>query len=325
MSMSKYRTAKYLQSLYREFGPSKPMGMSLSDRSKPHYFLHRNFLGEQDLAILFNTKRCRYQCKFCALPFKSPSDWVSPEDILSQYLYVLQQVKHSLSVLERITIANEGSVFDVETFAPEALADIVRSTKILMRVRKLVFETRLEFLDIARLREVKKISDKQVDILTGFETHDEHIRDNILGKREPLDSFLLGLDKVAETESELTTYILFKPSPYMTDSEAMIEAENSINYVTSQCHKRAIPVSIRLNPMYVSKQTPWAKLAESNSYKPPRLSDVLELAQEKRREGVKIYIGLTSEGLADTSGTYKGREDFSFKLLNQSLQFNSKF
>jgi archaeosine synthase beta-subunit len=316
---------KHLHSLYREFGPSKLMGLSAPEYTKPHYFLHRSFLGEQDIAILFNTKRCRYQCKFCALPFKSSNNSISLEDILSQYLYVLSEVKHSLGVLERLTIANEGSVFDAETFDFNALLEIVRSTRVLPKIRKLVFETRLEFIDIHHLKEIKAVSHKKIDILTGFETYDEYIRDYILGKREELDSFLFGLDKLVEVQSDLTTYILFKPSPYMTDGEAITEAERSIDYVAKQCDKRGILFTIRLNPMYVSKETIWANLASKTpEYKPPRLSDVLELAHKKRHEGIKIYIGLTSEGLADTSGTYRVREDFSFNLLEQAIQFNFK-
>jgi hypothetical protein len=302
------------------------MGSSAGVKTLPHFFLHRNFLGEQDLAILFNTKRCAYQCKFCALPYKSSHQWIDADSVKAQFLYVVQEVKHSIGVLERVTIANEGSVFDETTFPPEALTEIVSAARALPRVRKLVLETRLEYVRSERLAELRNLSGKNLDILTGFETHDSHLRDIVLAKREPLSVFLKGLDVIADVGAELTTYVLFKPSPAMTDEEAAIEAEASIDYVTHACKERAIPFSIRLNPMYSAQGTPWHTEAQRTpGYLPPRLSDVIRLAEKKKSEGIRVYLGLTSEGLANDTATYRAREDFSSELIKVAItQFNSQ-
>lgn len=322
--MSGFRPSDHVQSLYRQFGPPKPMGSSAGAPDRPHFFLHRKFLGEQDLAILFNTKRCRYQCRFCALPDKSSLSWIGADHVLQQFTYVVDEVKHSLGVLDRLTIANEGSVLDATTFPAEALTGIVEAARVLPSLRKVVIETRIEFAQIDRLVQLRAASGKQIDVLTGFETLDTRIRDEILGKRETLSSFLSGLDRVAEAGAELTTYILYKPSPYMTDDDARTEAAASIDFVRAQCAQRAIPLIIRLNPMYVSRNTPWARLAESiPDYRPPRLTDVVELAEQKRRNGARIYLGLTSEGLSDVDGTYRGREDFSPPLLKRAIVANT--
>lgn len=313
-----------IRQLYRTYGPPKQMGDSAPDLNRPHFFLHRNFLGEQDLAILFNTKRCQYQCKFCALPYKSSRTWIDTESILAQFEYVITEMKHSLGLLDRLTIANEGSVFDERTFPTEALFEIIGAAAHLPRLAKFVMETRLEFVDINRLQQFRKTG-RRIDILTGFETLDEHIREDILGKREPLEFFQLGLDKIAACNCELTTYVLFKPSPYMTDVEAISEAERSIDYVAESCNRRHIPFTIRLNPMYVAENTPWARLAQSleENYKPPKLTDVIALADKKKSEGIKVYIGLTSEGLSAPENTYRGREDFSSQLLKQAIIANT--
>jgi len=315
-----------LRDLYRQFGPPKQMGSSAPVKTQPHFFLHRNFLGEQDLAILFNTKRCAYQCKFCALPFKSSKDWIEPEFVLEQFMYVIREVKHSIGVLERLTIANEGSVFDETTFPREALNEIVASTRALPRIRKIVLETRLEYAGVDRLRELRDMSGKKLDILTGFETQDPELREAVLGKREPLDVFLAGLDRIAAIDGELTTYVLFKPDPAMSDKEAFAEAEASIDYVADACAMRGIPFSIRLNPMYAARGTPWYTAAQKVAdYRPPRLTDVIDLAEKKMRQGMRIYLGLTSEGLADDIGTYRRREDFSSDLIKIAItRFNSQ-
>ncbi len=316
----------FLSDMYRRFGPPKPMNDTVEDREWPHFFLHRNFLGEQDLAILFNTKRCRYQCKFCALPYKASKEWIGRDLVVQQFKNVVQEVRHAIGVFERLTIANEGSVFDSTTFPRDALEEIVSSTRSLPNIRKLVIESRLEFVQADVLRKFKAESGKSIDILTGFETLDETIRDKVLDKREPLKAFLSGLDEIAAGEVELTAYVLFKPSPSMSDAEARDEAEASIDFLTEQCAQRSIPLIVRLNPMYVSRGTPWAHKAmtQPGGYQPPRLSDVLALAQAKQKEGVRIYYGLTSEGLSGSEDTYRGRDDFSSTLLKQCIVSNSQ-
>ena len=312
--------------LYNKYGQRKAMGKSASNVRRPHYFLHRTFFGDQDLLIIFNTKRCSYNCDFCQLPAKSSRTWISGESIISQFEYVIDQMKHSLSVLNRLTISNDGSVLDTKTFPTEALLTIARCAGELRLIRRIVLETRLEFVDTSVIQKVKETIPKAtVNILTGFETQDTHLRDKILFKKEPLDVFLNGLDRIAKTESELTSYVLFKPSPTMTDMEAFTEAEKSINFLVEQCRTRSIPLSIRLNPMYVAASSKWAKVAQDTpDYKPPRLTDVMELASKKTQEGVRIYIGLSGEGLDETWGNYMNRGDYSSDLIKYIKQFNDR-
>src|SRR6266516_115818 len=264
-----------IKSLYDEFGQRKSMGRSAPDTQKPHFFLLRTFRGENDLLIILNTKRCRYQCHFCQLPAKSSKTWIASDDILAQFEYVLYEMKHSLSILDRVTLSNEGSVLDSTTLPTETLFTIARCIYELRRVRTLVLETRLEFVDPSVIRQIQEAAPRTViNILTGFETHDPYIRDRILFKRESLDAFQAGLNRVAETKSELTAYVLYKPSPVMTDDEAFIEAESTIDYLVNECSHRSIPLTIRLNPMYLAKGSYWARLAKAApNYKPPRLTD----------------------------------------------------
>ena len=315
----------FAKDLYREFGPPKAMGQSAKSPSIPHFFLLRKFLDEQDLAILFNTKRCRYNCHFCALPAKSSLEFISGEHIAEQFLYVLQEVKHALGLVDRLTIANEGSVFDGSTFPFDTLLNIVHTATALPNIRRLVFETRLEFLRDEALESIRQVGVGVLDILTGFESLDRRIRDEVLVKREPLDVFLTGLDVIARHRASLTTYVLFKPCPDMSDQEATSEARASIEFLRDQCNQRGIPLTIRLNPMYAARGTRWRAVAESTpSYSPPRLTDVLDLAREMQALGTRVYLGLTSEGLSEAPYTYRGRDDFATGLLKLGILNNTR-
>ena len=191
-------------------------------------------------------------------------------------------------------------------------------------MHRLVMESRLEFVKNDVIQRIQEANPRcTIDILTGFETLDSKIRDEILYKREPLQAFLSGLDRVSKTESHLTSYVLYKPDPSMTDNDATAEAENTIDFLGEQCHIRRIPLTIRLNPMYLAKGSRWAELAHSvTQYQPPRLTDVMRLAEKKRGQGVKIYIGLSTEGLNEPEGTYISREDYAPRLIKPIKLFN---
>lgn len=315
-----------VQSLYAEYGQRKSMGQAAQDLGKPHFFLHRTFLVENDLLIIFNTKRCKYQCWFCQLPQKSSKSFIDGHFILEQFSYVLQELKHSLSVLDRVTLSNEGSVLDADTFPTETLMDIIFSIRELRRVRTLTLESRLEFFDSRIIREIRQRLPKvQIDILTGFETRSEIIRNNILNKRESIDTFLNGLDRVAQEKANLTAYVLFKSDPLMNDAEAYEEAKHSIEFLVDACKERNISLTVRLNPIYLAQGSRWTKIAKTvPNYQSPRLSDVLSLAKSKYDEGVSVYIGLSTEGLAEDRGDYRSREDFSSDLLRQAILFNNR-
>ena len=165
----------------------------------------------------------------------------------------------------------------------------------------------------------------KLGILTGFETRDERIRDQILKKREPLALFCAGLDRIQQVGAALTAYVLFKPDPEMTDQAACDEATATIAYLSDECKVRDIDLTIRLNPMYRAVGSSWARKADlMSNYSPPRLTDVMHVAEEASARDIKVYIGLSAEGLANEDGTYRARDDFSAGLIKWVKQFNDR-
>ena len=190
-------------------------------------------------------------------------------------------------------------------------------------VQEVVFETRLEFATEKILSEVKSIlPKKRLIILTGFESANPRIRDVVLYKRESLEDFSRGLDVLGELQYDLTAYVLYKPDPDMTDEEADDDALESIGWLVRETQRRAIPLSIRLNLMYVAVGTAWARELNLATYRPPSLGRALAIAQRTTQHGIECYVGLSSEGLSDERLTYRVREDFNRDLLRQAIQFN---
>lgn len=314
------------QALKAEYGLGKPMVRDMHSPGEPKFMLQRKFLGEEELLIIFNTPACAFSCDFCNLPSDSlprSGTIFTPDDIRRQFTQAAVEMRHTWHTLDRLTISNDGSVLDEKTFPREALLDIARFTDVYKNIRTLVLETRLEFFDPDFIGKIKKIApDTKVNILTGFETLYEEIKTKVLGK-EPIHKFLTGLDRVASSGCDLTAYVLFKPGYDMSDEAAYLEAEGSIEFLERECTKRNLELTIRLNPMYKARSTPWAVKAEEHGWQPPRLTDVLRLARDMRRKGIKIYLGLSAEDLADSKNTYSGREDYSKALIKQAIFFNT--
>lgn len=311
--------------LYLQFGPSKAMGVAATATRVPHFFLLRRMFGENDLLIILNTKRCRYQCDFCELPSKSSRALISAIDIAIQIQSVLSECKHALSMLDRITLSNEGSVLDSTTLPEGALAAVFGAASELKPLKRVVLESRLEFVRPDYLARLNSVAPRvRLDVLTGFETLDERVRDEILNKREPLALFLRGLDLVGRIPgASVTCYVLMKPEPGMTDEKGVEEAIRTIAFLAEESQSRGLPLAIRLNPMYVARGSRWADLAAARGYRPPRLTDVLAVARVAAGRGIPTHVGLSAEGLAGDLGTYRARDDFSRELLKEAIEFNS--
>ncbi len=312
--------------LYDAYGQRKAMGESAPKADRPHYFLLRTFAGDNDLLLILNTKRCRYQCHFCTLPHKSSQTWIEDHQVVAQFAYAVEEVKHALSIIDRVSLSNEGSLLDESTIGRSALDQIISGIGQMRQVRRIEVETRLEFVTTERLRHLSNLAPRaSLGILTGFETVDERIRDRILKKREPLPAFLAGLDRVAAAGLRLTAYVLFKPDPEMSDEAAMEESLASIRYLVAECGRRDLPLSIRLNPMYRAEGSAWERKArELPDYRPPRLTDVMRVAETAASEGVSLYVGLSTEGLSGDDGAYPSREDYSRHLIRAVKLFNDR-
>jgi radical SAM enzyme (TIGR01210 family) len=322
---SRHALADFVNSVCQTRGPKKPMGQAAPAIDRPHYYLLRKFKGDVDLLIILNTKRCHYQCDFCNLPAKSSRTFIDSEHILAQMQYVFDEVADAISVVDRVSLSNEGSVLDEATLPRSALTEFIEACTQLPACRRIVLETRLEFVTESRLRDIETLANGRViDILTGLETINDRIRNEVLGKRQDLTSFTQGLDAIAQLEHPaLTSYVLVKPDFAQTDDDAMAEATRTILYLAEQCAARSIALGVRINPMYIAEGTQWANTAQTQGYQPPRLTDVLELAEWCEAQGIPAYIGLSSEGLADETTSYRAREDFSKAHLKRAIRLNT--
>lgn len=304
--------------LYKMYGQSKSMIIE----KEPCYFLQRNFKGDQDMLIIFKTPPCHSHCKFCNL---SDRKWNGGLGIIDQFTFVIEQLKHSLSVLDRVTLSNNGSILDSQSVSIIEINKIIQAITQIRNISTIVLETDLKFINISLLNEIRQIADNvKLNLLTGFETLDENLMIEILGKKRVKSVFEHKLDIIADCGYDFTAHILYKPSPKMSDEDAYVEAKLSAFYLIEECEKRNINLTLRLNPMFAAIGTEWTKKAlKTPYYSPPKISDVYSLALELEKK-VSTYVGLSTENKDEKWGSYRINSDFTHELLLDIIHFNER-
>lgn len=308
---------EYTKQQYKMFGQSK----SMDNTDGPCFFLQRNFKGEQDLLIIFNTKGCRFNCKYCGLSNKN-IEYSTP--LIEQFAYVIGEIRHTLSVLDRITLSNNGSILDFDSVCKDELLYILNSIAQIKNISSVVIETDLRFVNETVLYEIKNILPNiRLNILTGFETLDNRILTEVLGKYRQQVEFENKLSILSMYGCELTAYILYKPDQFMNDEMAYNEALKSINYLDKVCKERNLPLVIRINPMFAAKGTRWAEIAKNTEqYSPPKISDIYRLSMEVQKR-IPVYIGLSLEEKNEIWGSYRIHKDATKELLLEIIKFNT--
>ena len=146
-----------------------------------------------------------------------------------------------------------------------------------------------------------------------------------MGKGQPREALQQCLDVLAAfPKTAVTSYVLVKADPAATDAGAVAEAQATVEYLIEQTRQRGLPLTIRLNPMYIADGTRWSQLAQDAQYEPPRLQDIVGLARFTESQGVPAYIGLSTEGLADSANSFRGRADFDRGVLKDAIRISLK-
>ena len=120
----------------------------------------------------------------------------------------------------------------------------------------------------------------------------------------------------------LTSYVLLKPGPTMTEDEGICEAIMTIEYLFEICQKYGTKLVVYLNPTYAAKGTPLAKTFLEHKYKHVRIQSVVKVIEETRDLKIPIYTGLWSEGNAEENGDFTCHDDYLPEIHSALKKFN---
>ncbi|MBN2141954.1 hypothetical protein JW711_01365 [Candidatus Woesearchaeota archaeon] len=293
------------------------------DESEPIYHGKRKFLGLKDLVISFYTQKCPYQCPFCDLKNKSSATPVSLESQKSQVDWVLNKYSPEIGSFQQLSAGNEGSILDRARFFQPAMNYLIDATTQMTGLKVLSLETRPEFISYDYLSQIKeKIGSTIIDVTVGFETQDDKIRNDILGKNIQRSKFEEKVQILGALGAKLTSYVMLKPAPGMSEEQGITEAIKTIEYLKDLTATQAIDLVVYLNPTYVAENAPISRKMHALQYQPPSIQSALQVVFASHAMNVPIYVGLWSENLAGKAGDFNCRADYNPLIKKALKEFN---
>lgn len=270
------------------------------------------------LFLVFYSQACRWsRCLGCNLPSKSSQFHVDYRDIIAQidYVFSLAEVIDRKSRIKKLIVSNNGSILDQATFSSTALMYLLAKVNLnFPNLSVLTLETRPEFVEIEELEFLSRALSEgdtptTLELGVGFEAYDENIRNEIFQKGLSLDVFEQFIDKVAPYNYRVKCYFMQKPIPDFSDSDALKDIKNAIDYLGIMAEKYGLAINMHLNPTYAAYGTPLEECYHNGSFVPPTLVDVARAVYHARNTQLSLYVGLFDEGLAVEGGSFVRRGD----------------
>ncbi len=265
------------------------------------------------LFVVFYSQACRWsRCLSCNLPSKVSSKHVGYKALIAQidHLFRDSRVMERRHSIRKVIVSNNGSILDEATFSSTALMYLLVQLNVnFPNLSVLSIETRPEYVDLAELEFMSRALEEgdtptQLEIAIGFEAFDDHIRNDVFDKGLQLNSFERLVREVAPYKYRLKCYFMQKPVPNMTDSEAVTDIQNAIDYLDQIACQYAIDINMHLNPTYVATGTILEDAFRKKDFAPPRLYDVANAVRHARGKRLSVFVGLSDEGLAVEGGSF---------------------
>lgn len=274
----------------------------------PIYVGKRTFLGRRDLVVSFYTERCQFKCTYCNLPASSHPEPLDKGAIAAQIEQLMAEHAAELGTFQQFSAGNEGSILDPHKFPREMLDRLVEQTAQMPNLEVLSLETRPEYIKYPLLQAIQQRSHAaQLDITIGFETQDDHLREVVLKKTISRKILEQRIALLGDLGVRLTSYVMLKPGPWMSEQDGIDEAIATINYLYQQCQRAGVELIIYLNPVYAATGTPLLQQFILHNYRPPLIQSVAQVIAATRSLGIAIYTGLWSEQNAVAQGDYRSR------------------
>jgi hypothetical protein len=277
----------------------------------------------KDLVVAFFTQRCQYRCSFCGLHCRSSLHPVSAEDIKGQVDWLFGQYDGEMNTFNQLSVGNEGSILDEKRFPPDAFSHLIQKANEIKSLKVLSLETRPEYITERNMKAILKTSTAdKIDVTIGFETVADELRNGILKKHLNRKYFEKMMVLLGKLKVRLTSYVMLKPGPTMSEEEGIEEALATIRYLARKCHAAGTELVIYLNPTYVAKDSPLAAIMKETGYRPPRIQSVVRTIIEARNLGLPIYTGLWCENIAESGNDFSGRGDYDESFRAAVKEFN---
>ncbi|MBU4373261.1 MAG: archaeosine biosynthesis radical SAM protein RaSEA [Euryarchaeota archaeon] len=220
------------------------------------------------LTIIFQTRGCRWNnCTMCGYVYDGAQKPPSHGDQMSQYEYALSRCKDEEFIVKIFT---SGSFLDDCEIAPETRNEMLSRLAEDNRVKKVIAETRPEYVTKEKLSESTHAFGKRFEVAIGLETSNDMIRKECINKGFTFSDFVRASEAAKKEGATVKAYLMLKP-PFLSEGIAMNDMIQSIN--------EAAPYAgtISVNLCNVQRGTLVDEMFERGDYRPPWLWSAVEV------------------------------------------------
>lgn len=214
------------------------------------------------LTVIFQTSGCRWnRCSMCGYVYDSARFPPTREDLMKQFEYAMSRCSDNEFIVKIFT---SGSFLDDSEIEQRVRKEMLTRLGENDRVKKVLAETRPEYVTDERVREARTALGKTFEVAMGLETSNDMIRKDCINKGFSFQDFIRASEIAKKNDTSVKAYLMLKP-PFLSEGLAMNDMINSI--------KDAAPYAqtISMNLCNVQKGTLVDEMFEHGDYRPPWL------------------------------------------------------
>jgi radical SAM enzyme (TIGR01210 family) len=232
------------------------------------------------LTIIFQTSGCRWSnCTMCGYIYDSARAPPSHDDLMKQFEHAMLRCRDEEFMVKIFT---SGSFFDDSEIGPGTRKMMLTRLNEDARVKKVIAETRPEYVTDEKLTEAKAALGKKFEVAIGLETTNDPIRKDCINKGFSFSDFTRASQVAKKHDVTVKAYLMQKP-PFLSEGIAMKDMILSIHEAAPYAQ------TISMNLCNVQKGTLVDEMFERGDYRPPWLwsaVEALKIAKELSPETI---------------------------------------
>lgn len=252
------------------------------------------------LMIVLIARGCRWvkaggPCAMCDYWIQHDEN-VSSENIVNQFKNEITKYNFKKEKIEQIDIFNSGSFLNDNEVPEEARIEIIKIISDIKPIKKVLIESRPEYIDKEKIKRLTTTLDKRVlEIGIGLESSDKFVRETCINKGFNLKSFEKAVEIIKKAGATLLVYVLVKP-PFLTEKEAIDDAVETIKHAFKLGKNLGIRTKIALEPVLIKSPSLVYYLYKKDLYNHVWLWSIVEILKQVSTLG-DIQVGVSPEGM----------------------------
>ncbi|PID38761.1 MAG: hypothetical protein CSB49_03835 [Proteobacteria bacterium] len=256
------------------------------------------------LMFCYRTRGCAHffseggGCRMCAFPLHAvPDGRIGADDLAAQLETTLDEIDWAGEGLSELDLFVSGSFFNDDEVPPAARQHAYRTARELPGLKKLLVESRPEYISEERLFEARRLLGDQtgLEVAIGLESASSYVRDTIINKGYGLEEFEQALRALGPVpRASVLVYVFLKP-PGLDEAAALDDAVATCRYVWGKGRELGVDeVTAAVQPAFVQEGGLLHELHGAGDYRPPWLWTVVELIRRVHGDG-ELQIGTADD------------------------------